>query len=558
MSTDTETKMVDAAKELASRGWRVLPLRAKGKVPLIEAWQNAASNVPETLDHWWSMWHDANVGVQLGPRSGIIDIECDTKEAEHALAELFAGNMPVVPTFQASRGKHRLFRWSDDLPAQAVVKFKLHEADPEAHTIEIRLGGGKLGAQSVFPPSKHATGSTYRWLVHPDDAELIELPVDVKLKVLSWIGRKGKTEPHNAGPSTAVPTADLDGDDISEAFASATDLATRNETVDVKAKHRATVAYLATMDGAQEGNRNKRLYDVACVLVRDFDHDRSEALKRLVEFNDKNNTPPLPPEEVRRVLRNAMKYARGEPGSKLRFDRQDREKEIAKLSKLMSVSGATLVDVKRLGARGVANPRYVLVFEYGGNRVEVDMGGPSQFLNFNKVRQTLFGALDHRGLFKGVTGKEEDGDKTPWTAVAERLSKVATPESTSSDVAETLSWIADLVNDGHFRGVEPTKDTPSGYVRGYMEKLGGAQPESFVTKDSHAYVKLAALIQHVRKNFGKVDGQKEMAARLRLAGYADTVVQGVWDVNAGNTREEKPADEKAFAGRYWFGPYRRD
>lgn len=170
MSTVAE-RILSAALDYAARGWRVLPLR-EGKIPRLKAWQRAATTDPETIERWWQEHPDDNVGVRLGESSGIIDVECDSAEAEKMLLDLFNGDPPVTPTFAAKRGKHRLFRWRPDLPNASNAVFKFG-------ALEFRTGNGDKGAQSVFPPSIHQSGIEYKWLVPPDECPVADLTDEV-------------------------------------------------------------------------------------------------------------------------------------------------------------------------------------------------------------------------------------------------------------------------------------------------------------------------------------------------------------------------------------------
>lgn len=162
-----ESRVLQAALEYGGRGWRVVPIR-DGKKPRLNAWQKAASCDEETIERWFQEHPSDNVGVRLGECSGIIDIECDSPEAEMLLLKLFGDNPPVTPTFAAKRGKHRLFKWRGDLPAADKAVFKFGD-------LEFRTGNGDKGAQSVFPPSIHDSGVEYKWLVSPDECDPAEL-----------------------------------------------------------------------------------------------------------------------------------------------------------------------------------------------------------------------------------------------------------------------------------------------------------------------------------------------------------------------------------------------
>lgn len=172
------SKTIEAAKTYAEYGWLVVPVR--GKVPIGQAWQKRAATTGEEVEGLFSVQHDG-VGVLLGEASGIIDLECDSEEAEHQLIELFGGTIPETPTFQSTRGKHRLFQWSPDLPRPALDKAKWM-----AGAIEVRAGGGAKAAQTVFPPSGER-----HWIIDPNDIPVAELP-ELVIAKLSFIAAQGE------------------------------------------------------------------------------------------------------------------------------------------------------------------------------------------------------------------------------------------------------------------------------------------------------------------------------------------------------------------------------
>jgi len=169
-----------AVQYATSYGFYVVPIRPGEKAPWLPQWQEKASRDEATIRHWWQTEPGSNVGVKLGKESNVIDIECDDEEAERKYQELFDGCEVVTATYQGHRGKHRLFRWSPELPHPDKPWFKLGK-------LEIRTGNGG-GAQSVLPPSKHPKGDTYRWLVHIDDAGIAELPQQVIARLHNWAG----------------------------------------------------------------------------------------------------------------------------------------------------------------------------------------------------------------------------------------------------------------------------------------------------------------------------------------------------------------------------------
>lgn len=252
-----------AAMDYATRyRWRIVPLRARTKIPLVEEWQRVSSSAAEMVEHWWRQWPTANCGVQLGPRSGIIDVECDSQEAEQALLRLLGDDMPVVPTFQGKRGKHRLFAWQDGLPDQAFLKVE---------GIEIRLGGGGLGAQSVFPPSVHPDGMAYRWLVSPEDAPLVPMPPGL----LSQLEIKESAKGVNGDHRSRVPEV---------------------------------------IAGVKEGNRNEAAAVMIGRLLADLadPHDNGAVGRQWHLFKVWNSQcgPPLDEKELRKIFDSILKKHR--------------------------------------------------------------------------------------------------------------------------------------------------------------------------------------------------------------------------------------------------------
>lgn len=179
-ATITGEELLEAALTYASMGMKVIPLREHGKIPILDQWPEQATSDPNTIRKWWQNGNrNYNIGIKLGTESGIIDIECDSKEAEQDLLKLFDDDVPIAPTYLAARGKHRLFATSGGLPLVNIVKF---------NNLEIRLGmiGG---IQSVFPPSVHESGIQYTWVegLSINDCKPPVLPTQVldKLKQLT-------------------------------------------------------------------------------------------------------------------------------------------------------------------------------------------------------------------------------------------------------------------------------------------------------------------------------------------------------------------------------------
>lgn len=284
MAIADTSALLAAAHEYARYGWRLVPLHSikpdghctcnrgeqcgvggRGKHPRVTEWHKKASCEAETIDHWWSqLWPEANIGVKLGPESGIIDVECDSPEAERALSELFDHDFPITPTWLAHRGKHRLFRYSDAIPgaaSKAVVKF---------HGIEFRIGGGGNGAQSVLPPSVHPSGAQYRWLIDPATVDVALLPASVIERLRAESGEQ------RAGGK-------IDWAEI-------------------------------VRDGVTEGNRNQAAAQLIGRMLADLaDPFDNSAVRRQFElalaWNERNH-PPLADDEIQKIFNSILRRHR--------------------------------------------------------------------------------------------------------------------------------------------------------------------------------------------------------------------------------------------------------
>lgn len=273
MKTNAGGAVLAAALEYAARGWRVIPVRAGEKRPYLDEWQRAASNDEERVIAWWEAGPDDNVGVVLGEGSDLIDVEADSAEAEELWNEIWRRSgldHPVTPTFKSVRGKHRLFRWSAELP-QAKAVFKIG-------SLEIRTGNGGKGAQTVFPPSRHPSGVRYEWLIPPSEADVVALPQAVVALLVNMAGE-------------AVTAGDVAG---------------RTGT-GLSVERRAEI-----MAGASEGGRNQALTQLCgSILVHTRDVWSqvavSQALETVTLWNESRNKPPLPLDEVQRTFESILR-----------------------------------------------------------------------------------------------------------------------------------------------------------------------------------------------------------------------------------------------------------
>lgn len=152
-------------QSLAAIGCQFVRLARGEKRPLGAAWQTKATGDLTYVKQWMST--GSNVGLLLGPASGVVDVEFDVPAGREQLAAFGVLDI-ATPTWRSARGEHRLFRWEPWMPAAAVV---------HADDLELRIGG--RAAQSVIPPSRHPSGVPYEWIVRPGDVPVAAFPAQL-------------------------------------------------------------------------------------------------------------------------------------------------------------------------------------------------------------------------------------------------------------------------------------------------------------------------------------------------------------------------------------------
>ena len=149
--------------------------RASGKHPRLRRWQHRAVTDPGLYRRWNYARPAMNWGLLLQP-GGFCDVEFDS-EAGRATAGLLLGGF-LTPTYASTRSVHRIF----SLPASASPSL----AVTRWRGLEIRTGTHTRAAQSVVPPSRHASGCSYLWepYLGPQEVAVAPLPPDLLAAIL--------------------------------------------------------------------------------------------------------------------------------------------------------------------------------------------------------------------------------------------------------------------------------------------------------------------------------------------------------------------------------------
>ena len=156
-----------------------------GKHPVHDDWLLHVTADEEKIASWYETGDPWNIGLPMGPSSGVIDTEWDD---EKSLATAKRFGLLGIPTvgYVSSRGGHRLWKLDKRLA-------ELSKGVKKIDGLEVRFGGGGKMTQSIIPPSVHHTGKMYAWEpgMSPDEIELATMPEALVLAVIAACGGSG-------------------------------------------------------------------------------------------------------------------------------------------------------------------------------------------------------------------------------------------------------------------------------------------------------------------------------------------------------------------------------
>jgi hypothetical protein len=151
-----QASLPDAALDYAHRGWSVIALRPRTKVPdarFCPHGSRSASSDPLVVRSWWEASPTANIGLATGASFDVLDV--DGPQALSALETCFAnsdGEDVEGPTVLTPRGWHVYLA-------------------PTGRGNAVNLGGlagidwRGQGGYVVAPPSINSKGERWLWLV---------------------------------------------------------------------------------------------------------------------------------------------------------------------------------------------------------------------------------------------------------------------------------------------------------------------------------------------------------------------------------------------------------
>lgn len=246
--------MLDFALFYASKGWRVLPVKPKSKLPAVTDWPNKATIEPNQLNEWFGNGSDYNIGLLMGEKSGIFALDVDPRHGgEETLLSLIADNGALPHTVEAQTGgggSHIIFKH----PGYQIN----NSANKLGPGLDIKADRGYI----LVAPSIHdRTGKQYEW-------ELSSKPSQVSM---------------SAAPSWLLKMITDNG-------------------------HKVEVSEITEPKAISSGARNDTLASMAGAMRRKgFEAD--EIFSALSKHNQKYCSPPLPDDEIKIISNSVSRYA---------------------------------------------------------------------------------------------------------------------------------------------------------------------------------------------------------------------------------------------------------
>lgn len=150
-----------------------------GKHPVEADWMPHATKDEDTIASWFEDGQQWNIGLPMGPVSGIVDTEWDD-EKSLATARKFGLVDAQTLGYSSNRGGHRLWLLDERL-------ISISKGVKKIGGLEVRFGGGGKQTQSILPPSRHHSGAVYKWEPgkSPDDVEVAKMPEALVLAVIA-------------------------------------------------------------------------------------------------------------------------------------------------------------------------------------------------------------------------------------------------------------------------------------------------------------------------------------------------------------------------------------
>lgn len=259
------SELGQAAVWYCENGFAIIPLKQQSKAPITVHGVNDWFSDPNDARELWTKCPNLNIGIVCGSSSHgllVFDFDIDEEKDKDGYATLSEwekvhGDLPeTAVAITGSGGMHYMYR---------TERTNIHPSTNKELGVDIRCDGSYI----VAPPSVHPNGNRYEWQDHPDDIP-IATANDAVYDFLDHVQRNG-------------------GQDE-----------TKKENGKFKLPDRIT-----------KGDRDDTLFRYACHL-RAIGRSDEEILNAVMGVNYRLCEPPMSDEEVRKKVRSACRYDRGE------------------------------------------------------------------------------------------------------------------------------------------------------------------------------------------------------------------------------------------------------
>jgi hypothetical protein len=173
---------LDIALGYIERGWNPVPIPYRAKRPVDNGWHQRVIEAGAARQYFNGQRQ--NVGVQLGPSSrGLTDADLDCREAI-AIAPYVLPKTSAIFGRPSKRASHRLY-YTDLSISMATAAIAFDDPKTKSRMLELRIGGGGMGAQTVFPGSTHEEGERIEWEENGAPADVDDADLLARMRTLA-------------------------------------------------------------------------------------------------------------------------------------------------------------------------------------------------------------------------------------------------------------------------------------------------------------------------------------------------------------------------------------
>ena len=260
---EASNRFLDAALSYIDQGFSVVILGKESKEPVTVHTPNGFEDATRDKDvarSWWEMTPKCNVGASLGaPSGGIIAIDIDRKHGVDGYEamrdwEMEHGDLPETVTCCTPTGGFHLYYRADRIV-------------PKSENTDIGIDIRGDGSLAVLPPSVHPeTHTEYVWETAPEDMPIADAD-ELVYEFIEFVRPKAKSDGEQ-GAAERIDASEF-----------------------------------------QKGGRNVQLYKMACSMMAQSWDDL--AITTSIETYNANSKNPLPADEVRKIIKSALKLPKG-------------------------------------------------------------------------------------------------------------------------------------------------------------------------------------------------------------------------------------------------------